>query len=65
MFKLIFFVNCDGWRVDEKHGKRGYENLHYFRSIQDIKKWIALNRDCDIIRIEKISYSEYLQDVSF
>ena len=41
MWKLKFFVNCDGWKVDSEYGKRGYSNTHYFKSKKEAQDWVA------------------------
>lgn len=63
MWKPTFFVNCSGWAVDKITGKRGYENVHYFKTEKAAQKWISeqnkrlLAYPVDVIKLEKVPFT--------
>ena len=55
MFKLQFFVACQGWKTG------GYENTHYFKTEKEAKKYLKKN-DLKLISLEKVSFKEFAND---
>ena len=55
MFKLQFFVSCQGWKTG------GYENTHYFTTEKEARKYLKEN-DLKLISLEKISFKEFAND---
>jgi hypothetical protein len=56
MYKLIFWVSCDGWK------EGGYKNTHYFKSEKEAKNYLKSKNYLKLISLEKISYNEFLND---
>lgn len=69
MWKLKFFVNCAGWKVDNEYGKCGYSNTHYFKSEQEAQDWVAEqntrlpNNKVEIISLVKVTPEEFARDI--
>lgn len=69
MWKLKFFVNCDGWKVDSEYRKHGYSNTHYFKSKKEAQDWVAEqntrlpNNKVEIISLVKVTPEEFARDI--
>jgi hypothetical protein len=55
MFKLQFFVTCQGWKAG------GYENTHYFRTKKEAKEYLK-KHGLKLISLEKITFKEFAND---
>lgn len=56
MFKLRFFVHCEGW-VDG-----GYENVQYFTTAEAADKWLKRNSHCERLSLEQVTLEEFSED---
>ena len=55
MFKLRFFVSCQGWKSG------GYENTHYFETKKEAEKYLKEN-DLKLISLKKVTLKEFAND---
>ena len=55
MIKLVFYVQCKGW----KNG--GYQNTHYFQTEAEARNW-AQAKGVKIRSLEIVSQEEFLVD---
>ena len=56
MFKLRFFVHCDGWATG------GYENAAYFEKKKQAETWLREHPDCEKLSLERVSVDEFAAD---
>lgn len=56
MFKLRFFVHCNGLECG------GYENVHYFTTTEAAEDWLKRNSDCEKLSLEKVTLREFAED---
>lgn len=56
MFKLRFFVHCEGW----KYG--GYKNVQYFTTAEAAEDWLKRNSYCEKLSLEKVTLVEFEED---
>ena len=55
MYKLRFFVHCNGWVGG------GYENVHYFEKLKEADNYCK-NKSIEKIALEKVSPQEFAED---
>lgn len=63
MWKLSFFVNCDGWRISDEFGRRGYDNMIYFTTRKEAKEWLLRQSNVDLIELILVPVKDFAEDV--
>lgn len=56
MFKLRFFVHCNGWECG------GYENVQYFTTAEAADDWLKRNSHCERLSLEQVTLEEFSED---
>ena len=56
MFKLRFFVHCQGWECG------GYENVQYFTTAEEASEWLKIKSHCEKLSLEKVTLKEFAED---
>lgn len=56
MFKLRFFVHCNGWATG------GYENTIYFEEKKQAESWLRERPDCERLSLDRVSDEEFATD---
>ena len=58
MYKLTFWVKCDGWK------KGGYSNAHYFKNRKEADEWLRQpNIHAKELSFEKVTDEYFAKDI--